>query len=193
MDCRLELLETLSLSANSTIWKDMNIIMSFLWHQPLSRTPIPSQLHPDSACTAPLQMWLKAGQQNYWAEGGASLCKSSVIYWNPCLAYVLPSPVFVREDFYRLSPVVTYLVQKGTRAALPIWQSLPLSVQCLLIVRHISKLWVSTTIYFSKFWSFVCELSFNLFRYERSRERLLTSPAAATEGPAPQQSPESTG
>lgn len=128
MDCRLELLETLSLSASSRIWKGMIIIVSFLWHTFLS--PCQGLLSRPSFILTVLvllllQILLKAGQQNYQAEGGASLCKSPVIYWNLCLAYVLPSPVFVGEDFYRLSPLVTYLVQKGTRAVLPIWQSLP--------------------------------------------------------------------
>lgn len=144
MDFRLELLGTLSLSANGRIWKGMAIIVSFLWHTFLS--PCQGLLsHPSFILTVLvlllLQMWLKAGQQNYWAEGGVSLCKSSVIYWNLCLAYVLPSAVFVGEGFYRLSledfyrflsPVVTYLVHKGTRAVLPLQQSLP--ILCSVLV-----------------------------------------------------------
>lgn len=35
----------------------------------------------------------------------------------------------------------------------------------------------------------MCELSFNLFRYERSWERLLTSPVTAPEGPRPSAEP----
>lgn len=148
MDCRLELLETLSLSASSTVWKGINIIVSFLWHTFLN--PCQGLLpHPSFILTVLVLLLLQMypGQQNYRVEGGASLCKASVIYWNLCLAYLLPSPGFMGEDFYRLSPLLTHLVHKGTPAVLPIRQSFPvLCVQCLLIVRHISKVWISAEI-----------------------------------------------
>lgn len=131
-----------------------------------------------------LQMQLKGGQQNNQAKDGVSLRQTSTSYWNLALPgrFVAKSRfcgrgllLIVHDDEIPCTSI--------TLTELPIRQSRAvLCVQFLLLVRHISKTWISAEMQFSKFWLSVClELSCNLFRCERSQGMLLIFLLVATE------------